>query len=214
MAPNPNGGTPQKYFDADDEVWEALATDNPEDLKIYDNSVDLRVDEHIKGINGELSILCSQIGFDPGTLAFDQSKGMKTATEVVSENSKTYGTVKAHENNIRDSLIDMVHAIFDLAVRYGLTWDGVPVERLLSGGYDVAVTFDDSIIQDKEAELNQGVMLVNSGLLSKYTFLTDKKYGQGMTPEEAESELKRIAQEKSADVRTVDIFAAGRGVEI
>ena len=214
MAPNPNGGTPQKYFDADDEVWEALATDNPEDLKIYDNSVDLRVDEHIKGINGELSILCSQIGFDPGTLAFDQSKGMKTATEVVSENSKTYGTVKAHENNIRDSLVDMVHAIFDLAVRYGLTWDGVPVERLLSGGYDVAVTFDDSIIQDKEAELNQGVLLVNSGLLSKYTFLTDKKYGQGMTPEEAEAELKRIAQEKSADVRTVDIFSAGRGVEI
>jgi A118 family predicted phage portal protein len=214
MAPNPNGGTPQKYFDADDEVWEALATDNPEDLKIYDNSVDLRVDEHIKGINGELSILCSQIGFDPGTLAFDQSKGMKTATEVVSENSKTYGTVKAHENNIRDSLIDMVHAIFDLAVRYGLTWDGVPVERLLSGGYDVSVTFDDSIIQDKEAELNQGVLLVNSGLLSKYTFLTDKKYGQGMTPEEAEAELKRIAQEKSAEVRTVDIFSAGRGVEI
>ena len=172
------------------------------------------MDEHIKGINGELSILCSQIGFDPGTLAFDQSKGMKTATEVVSENSKTYGTVKAHENNIRDSLIDMVHAIFDLAIRYGLTWDGVPVERLLSGGYDVSVTFDDSIIQDKEAELNQGVLLVNSGLLSKYTFLTDKKYGQGMTPEEAEAELKRIAQEKSADVRTVDIFAAGRGVEI
>ena len=50
-------------------------------------------------------------------------------------------------------------------------------------------------------------------ILSKYTFLTDKKYGQGMTPEEAEAELKRIAQEKGAEVRTVDIFSAGRGVE-
>lgn len=203
-----NGSTPQRYFDADDEVWEALATDNPEDLKVIDNSVDLRVQEHISGINGELAILCSQIGFDPGTLAFDQQKGMKTATEVISENSKTYGTVKAHENNIKDRLIDMVHAIFDLAVRYGLTWNGAPVERLISGGYNVSVDFDDSIIQDKDAEINQGTMLVGAGLMSKKKFMIDTL---GYTPEDADAELEQIKAEGIGN--SVDVTRLFGGVE-
>ena len=195
-----NGAAPQRYFDADDEVWEALATDNPEDLKIYDNSVNLRVNEHITGINGELSILCSQVGFDPGTLAFDAQKGMKTATEVISENSKTFSTVKAHENNIRDALERMVHAIFDLAVKYGLTYEGKSIESMISGGYNVSVKFDDSIVQDKNAEINQGVMLVGALLMSKKKFLTDTL---GMTPEEADAELAQIRKETVANVQDV-----------
>lgn len=204
---NPSG-PPQKYFDADDEVWEALATDNPEDLKIYDNSVELRVDQHITGINGELAILCSQIGFDPGTLAFDQQKGMKTATEVISENSKTYGTVKAHENIIRDALTDMVHAIIDLAVRYGLTWNGQPVESLIGAGYNVSVRFDDSIIQDKDAEINQGVMLVGAALMSKKKFMVDVL---GYTPEDAEKELAQIKAEGAG--ASVDVTKLFGGME-
>ena len=188
-----NGSRPDRYFDADDEVWEALATDNPEDLKIYDNSVDLRVEPHITGINGDLSILCAQIGFDPGTLSFDATKGLKTATEVISENSKTFGTVKAHENMLKDALVDMVHAIFDLAVRYGLTWEGKTVESLISGGYDVSVQFDDSIIEDKNAEINRGVSLVGAGLLSKKKFMTDLL---GYTPEDADKELTQISNEQ------------------
>ena len=201
-----NGSRPDRYFDADDEVWEALATDNPEDLKIYDNSVDLRVEPHITGINGDLSILCAQIGFDPGTLSFDATKGLKTATEVISENSKTFGTVKAHENLLKDALVDMVHAIFDLAARYGLTWEGKTVESLISGGYDVSVKFDDSIIEDKNAEINRGVSLVGAGLLSKKKFMTDML---GYTPEDADSELKQISEEQRTNSVVVDRIFGG-----
>ena len=201
-----NGSRPDRYFDADDEVWEALATDNPEDLKIYDNSVDLRVDPHITGINGDLSILCAQIGFDPGTLSFDATKGLKTATEVISENSKTFGTVKAHENLLKDALVDMVHAIFDLAVRYGLTWEGKTVESLISGGYDVSVQFDDSIIEDKNAEINRGVSLVGAGLLSKKKFMTDLL---GYTPEDADKELTQISNEQRTNSVVVDRIFGG-----
>ena len=196
-----NNGRPDRYFDADDEVWEALATDNPEDLKIYDNSVDLRVEPHIAGINGDLSILCAQIGFDPGTLSFDATRGLKTATEVISENSKTYGTVKAHENLLKDALEDMVHAIFDLAVRYGLTWEGKTIESLIAGGYDVSVQFDDSIIEDKNAEINRGVMMVGSGLMSRKKFMVDVL---GYTPEEAETDLAEISKE-SRQINAVEV---------
>ena len=206
MSASVNGGPPQRYFDADDEVWEALATDNPEDLKVYDNSVDLRVDQHISGINGDLSILCAQIGFDPGTLSFDASRGLKTATEVISENSKTFGTVKAHENNIKDSLEQMVHAIFELAVHYGLTYEGKSIESLISGGYNVSVKFDDSIIQDKDAEINQGTMLVGAGLMSKKKFMTDTL---GYTPEEAEAELAQIKAEGTGNALDVTRLFGG-----
>lgn len=200
------GGRLQRYFDADDEVWEALATDNPEDLKIVDNSVGLRVNEHITGINGDLAILCSQIGFDPGTLSFDASKGLKTATEVISENSKTFGTVKAHENIVADSLRQMVDAIFELAVHYGLTWEGKTIESLIAGGYEVAVTFDDSIIEDKNAEINQGIALTGAGLMSKKRFLTDVL---GMTEEDAEKELAQIGEERKVNAVTVDRLFGG-----
>ena len=201
VAAGVNGGRPDRYFDADDEVWEALATDNPEDLKIYDNSVDLRVEPHIAGINGDLSILCAQIGFDPGALSFDTSRGLKTATEVISENSKTYGTVKAHENIIRDSLEQMVHAIFELAVHYGLTYKGQSIESLIAGGYNVSVTFDDSIIEDKNAEINRGVMMVGSGLMSRKKFLVDVL---GYTPEDAEKDLEEISKE-SKRINAVEV---------
>lgn len=204
MSAGVNGGRPDRYFDADDEVWEALATDNPEDLKVYDNSVDLRIEPHLTGINGDLSILCAQIGFDPGTLSFDASKGLKTATEVISENSKTFGTVKAHENIIKDSLEQMVHAIFELAVHYGLTYNGQSIESLIAGGYDVSIQFDDSIIQDKDAEINQGIMEIGAGVLSKKKFMMDVL---GYTEEVADKELAQIAQEsKSNAVEVTRLF--------
>ena len=203
-----NGGRPDRYFDADDEVWEALATDNPEDLKVIDNSVDLRIEPHLNGINGDLSILCAQIGFDPGTLSFDATRGLKTATEVISENSKTFGTVKAHENIVADALKEMVDAIFELAVHYGLTWKGQTVESLISGGYEVSVKFDDSIIQDKDAEISQGTMLVGAGLMSKKKFMMDTL---GYTEEVADKELAQIGEEGKANITTVDSLFGSMG---
>ena len=199
-----NGAVPQRYFDADDEVYEALATDTAEELKITDNSVQLRIKEHVDGINANLSILCAQIGFDPGTLSFDAVNGLKTATEVISEDSKTFGTVKAHENNIKDSLEEMVHAIFDLASRYEITYKGKKVSDLISGGYSVAIKFDDSIIQDKDAEINQGLAMVGAGVKSKKKFMVETL---GYTPEEADLELKQIAEEKKTNaVEVTRIF--------
>ena len=203
-----NGGRPDRYFDADDEVWEALATDNPEDLKIYDNSVELRIDPHLTGINGDLSILCAQIGFDPGTLSFDAQKGLKTATEVISENSKTFGTVKAHENIIADSLRQMVDAIFELAVHYGLTYNGQTIESLISGGYEVTVKFDDSIIQDRQQDINQGTMLVGAGLMSKKRFMMDTL---GYTEEDADKEIAQIAEEGRSNAIDVTRLFGGVG---
>jgi hypothetical protein len=41
--------------------------------------------------------------------------------------------------------------------------------------------------------------------MSKKTFLTDPKYGQNMTDEEADAELERIAQENNITMPQVDV---------
>ena len=206
--PAANGsGRMVSYFDADDEVYEALATDTAEDLKIIDNSVGLRIAEHVDGINANLAILCSQVGYDPGTLSFDAQKGLKTATEVISEDSKTFGTVRGNENGVKDALENMVRAIFDLAERHNITWEGRPVSELTQGGYNIAVKFDDSIIQDRAAEIDEGIKLVASDLMSKKRFMIEKL---GYTPETADEEIRRIAEEKKISASIVDtvLFSA------
>ena len=203
---DPTTGKLQRYFDANDETYEALASDTPEDLKITDNSVEIRVDEHVAAINAFLSILCLQTGFSAGTFTFDQHTGLKTATEVVSENSKTYKTIKTIQKQIRPAVEHLVRNIIDVAILYEVEHEGQKVESLVANGYNVNITFDDGITQDRQTNLNEGVMLVGAGLLSKYTFMTDPKYGQGLTPEEAQAELDRIKGEGTGNIDPLAIF--------
>ena len=203
---DPETGRLLRYFDPNDETYEALASDTPDDLKITDNSVELRVEEHVAAINAFLSILCLQIGFSAGTFTFDQHTGLKTATEVVSENSKTYKTIKTLQNQIRPAIEHLVRNIIDVAVLYGMDFDGQTVESLAKNGYNINITFDDGVTQDRQTNINEGVMLVGAGLLSKFTFMTDPKYGQGLTPEEAQAELDRINGEGTGKVDPLAIF--------
>ena len=203
---DPETGRLLRYFDPNDETYEALASDTPEDLKITDNSVELRVEEHVAAINAFLSILCLQIGFSAGTFTFDQHTGLKTATEVVSENSKTYKTIKTLQNQIRPAIEHLVRNIIDVAILYGMDFDGQTIESLAKNGYNVNITFDDGVTQDRQTNINEGVMLVGAGLLSKFTFMTDPKYGQGLTPEEAQAELDRIKGEGTGKVDPLAIF--------
>lgn len=196
----------RRYFDASDEAYEALNTDDAESLRIVDNSVELRVDEHVAAINAFLSILCLQVGFSAGTFTFDKVSGLKTATEVISENSKTYKTIKSNQLQIKMAIDQVVDAIIQVAALYNVSFNGQSVEGMASKGWESKVVFDDSILQDRQTNINEGVLLVSNGLKSKKTFLIET---MGMTETEADIELKRIADEKTVTVSTVDALDMG-----
>ena len=208
---DPQTGAMCRYFDANDETYEALASDDPGDLKITDNSVTLRVQEHIDAINAFLNILCLQLGFSAGTFTFDTSQGMMTATQVVSQNSKTYKTIRTLQNQLRPALEHLVRNIIDVAILYDMTWEGQSIASLAAGGYHVNITFDDGVTQDRQTNINEGMALVGAGLLSKFKFMTDPKYGQGLTEEEAQAELQRIRQEGTSNA--VDVTKLFGGME-
>ena len=205
---DPMTGVPRRYFDATDETYEALSTDDPDSLKIQDNSVALRVEEHVAAINAFLNIFCLQVGLSAGTFSFDtQNHGIKTATEVVSENSKTYKTVRNYQNMVKPAVERLVHNIIAVASLYEMTTeDGQLVSELARNGYEVAIAMDDGITQDRQTNINEGVSLVGAGLMSKLTFLTDPKYGQCLTEDEALKELQRIADEQRITGNVVDLI--------
>ena len=211
MVTDPETGRQVRYFDPNDETYVGVADDDGT-AGVHDISVELRVEEHVAALNALLSILCLQIGFSANTFSFDEhQRGIKTATEVVSENSKTFKTVRTVQNQLRPMLEHMVQNIIDVAILYGMEWEGQSVEALAAGGWEVKVTFDDGVTQDRQTNLNEGVMLVGAGLLSKYKFLTDKKFGQGLTDKEAADELQRIRDEHQQTVSEEQVRLYGGG---
>ena len=204
---DPVTGAPRRYFDATDETYEALSTDDPDSLKIQDNSVELRVEEHINAINAFLNIFCLQVGLSAGTFSFDAKGGLKTATEVVSENSKTYKTVKDFQNMIRPAIERLIDNIIEIGALYEMTTDdGQSIAALRERGYEINIALDDGITQDRQTNINEGIALVGAGLMSKKTFLTDPKYGQCLTEDAAEAELQQIAAEQKVSGAAVDLL--------
>ena len=124
---------------------------------------------------------------------------------MVSENSKTYKTIKNFQNQIVPAVQDLVDAIIEVAGLYDLTWDGQSIAALAARGYEVKVSLDDGVTQDRQTNINEGLTLVGAGLMSKYTFLTDPKYGMNLTEDDALAELKRIADEQTITMPQLDI---------
>jgi A118 family predicted phage portal protein len=183
---DPESGDTTRYFDTDDEVYQALKCDDDKDLKIQDNTTALRVEEHVKAINSLLNILCMQVGLSAGTFSFDEQQGMKTATEVISQESKTAQTIKCHKNVLVEAIEGMCRAALALAVRTG---------ELRAETYELAVGFKDNIITDDNQMIENNINLVAAGLKSKLTAMMEIMRCDEST---AQKELERIAQEAPA----------------
>lgn len=203
---DPNTGEMRRYFDATSEIYEALSTDSPNALKISDNTVELRVEEHVAAINAFLSILCLQLGFSAGTFTFDRAQGLKTATEVISENSKTYKTIKGHQLQVKMAIDQIIDAIIQVASLYDVKWQGYSIRNLAARSWESKVTFDDSILQDRQTNINEGILLCGNGLMSKKRFLVDT---MGMTEDEALRELEEIKSEGAVTGGVLDMLEMG-----
>lgn len=195
-----SSGKMHRYFDANDEVYQAMDLGGMDDGKIVDNTVEIRAEEHIGSINALLNILAMQTGFSSGSFSFDGSGGVKTATEVVSENSKTFRTKQSHEVIVEEGLSALVDIIVEMSEIYGLF--------SVSKEYETSVTFDDSIAEDKTAETDRETNLVNNKLQSRKKAIAKI---HGITEKEAEELMKEIDEEnKTVGGNGVDFFGLNK----
>lgn len=150
-------GKLHKYFNEQDEVYEAFSADDREELKITDCGTELRVNEHAAALEQLLDLLCMQTGLSAGSLSW-HSDTAKTATEVISRNDKTYRTKTAHQQLLRESLLLLLENIRLLAVLCG----ELPATAV---GSEIGVVFADSVTYDNSAKIDNALKLYNAGLI-------------------------------------------------
>lgn len=182
---DPDTGTMSRYFDATDETYEAFNGELDDAAQIKDISTELRVEEHVSAINALLNIYAMQTGFSSGTFTFN-GQSMKTATEVISENSKTYKTKQSHQIIIEEGIRELVGSIVALGQLYDLI--------NFTDDYELIVVFDDSIAQDKTADTNQQIQLVSAGLQSKRRAIMEIF---GLSEDAAQEVLMQIIEEEN-----------------
>lgn len=154
-----NGET--RVFDNNDiafYVYGDGTTENNKPLEFYNPT--LRVNDFFTGVNRALSLLSSAVGFGENRYRFDGT-GMTTATQVISENSEMFRTLKKHEIILTDTLIDIIKCLMYICNTFG---DGT---YKFIEGTNIEIKFDDSIIEDKESEKASDRTDVNMGIMSK-----------------------------------------------
>lgn len=133
-------------FDTNDSVFyklpEGYSGDEGKNAMLECVDPQLRVEAHSKAINDELNYLSAKCGFGMQHYRFEGGQ-VRTATEVISENSDMYRTLKKHEIILESSLKKLIRIIVRLGNNMGVK---------LNEEYEITIDFDDSIIEDKTAE--------------------------------------------------------------
>ncbi len=175
---NTNGSP---VFDPNDSVFYELPEDyfkNAESKEaIREINMELRIEEHSKAINDDLNWLSFKCGFGTDRYKFEAGS-VKTATEVISENSDMYRGLTKHELVLNRVLIQLIQTI----IRAGISI-GIPG---LQENTDVTIQFDDSIIEDKVTERQNDRQDVAMGAMGLAEYRA-KWYGE--TPEQAQKNL-------------------------
>lgn len=160
---NENGEL-KRYFDVNDEVFEALSASDNDELKISDNTAELRVNEHVEALGELLDLLCMQTGLSEGALSYKNGT-IRTATEVVSRNSRTYRTTSFYRKLIAKNLERVVENICILAKMSG--------ELSETASENVQIRFADGVCEDEGTRAERAASLYKNGLISRSRALSE-----------------------------------------
>lgn len=155
-------------FDPDDVAFYVLPEDVSDGAVITPIDMQLRTTEHNTGIQDQLNILSSKCGFGETYYRFDGGS-VATATQVISENSTMFRTIKKHEVILSSAIEELCRILLRLgntAMNAGLNED-----------VEITINFDDSIIVDTESQRAQDRQDVNMGVMGVLEYRM-KWYGE------------------------------------
>ena len=155
-----DNGEQKLVFDPNDTTVYQLPDGATKDDLIQSDSDALRTTEQIDTLNTQLNILGKKCGFGENYYHFDGT-ALSTATAVVSSNSKMFRRKKKLEVGYESSIFDLFNAVAYASSTFGqynINSDGLKI------------TFDDSIVEDKEAESIRARAEVSAGLKSKVEY--------------------------------------------
>lgn len=178
-------------LDTHDRRFYLLEEDTQQGSVVEPISPQLRTDKLNVGLQDQLNLLSSKCGFGETYYRFN-GNSMATATQVISENSTMFSTIRKHEIVLRQALVELCRVILRLgntAMNAGLNENVV-----------ITVNFDDSIITDTESERAQDRQDVSMGAMSLVEYRM-KWYGEDeATARKMLPKLQELVDEKQDEV--------------
>ena len=148
-----------EVFDPNDEVFYRIPEMDDGTPPIQPVDMALRVGDHTTAIQTQLNLLSQSVGFGSDGFKWDVG-GVTTATQVISQNSEMFRTIKKHEAMLEDALIDMAKGLLYVEAVFG-------GDNAIKLDAEITVDFDDSIIEDTAEIKRQAMLELNVGLISK-----------------------------------------------
>lgn len=171
-------------FDPEDTVFYKLPDEYAEKKdgkSIINIDMQIRSEDHSKAINDDLNYLSLKCGFGTHRYRFENGN-VKTATEVISENSDMYRTIQKNEIILDDVIQQLVKIIIRM---------GIVIGESLSEEATVTIDFDDSIIEDKKAERDRDRQDVAMGAMTLWEY---RKKWYSETEEQAKKAVSQPAE--------------------
>lgn len=137
----------------------------------------------VNGLNQLLIRFEDLCGLSRGTFS-DANVDARTATELKIVKQRSYATVADNQKALEKCLRDVLRAMDVYATLYGLA---------PAGEWAASFEWDDSILTDVDAQLQQRLLLVNSGIMSKAEL---RQWYLGETEAQAEAAVAAINAEK------------------
>lgn len=151
----------EPVFDSDDLAYYVLPEDVSDGAVITPIDMTLRTQEHNTGIQDQLNLLSSKCGFGETYYRFDGGS-ITTATQVISENSTMFRTIKKHEIILEQVLVELCRIILRLG--------NASMNAGLNEDIEISVDFDDSIIEDKATDFSRDMQLLQAGIMNDWEF--------------------------------------------
>ena len=183
---NPDGTIDfRPRFDVEQNVYMQIGGSSMDAGGITDLTSPIRADDYILAISEGLKLFEMQIGVSSGMFTFD-GQGMKTATEIVSENSDTYQMRNSIVALVEQAIKELCVSMCELGKAVGVYSGEIPELK------DISVNLDDGVFTDRHVELDYWAKMVAAGFSTKKRAIGKTL---NLSDVEAEKELNAINSE-------------------
>lgn len=151
-------GTPiLPHSEAAEDVY--LPLELPGDSQPFaDYSPEIRESQYRQAMNQLLRLFELQCGLSSGTFSVEENSAL-TATQVLSQDRKTYSTIREVQEQGRDALLRLLQAMDAMASLYQLCPEG---------DWEPQLCFGDSVFEDTASEFERRVKMVELGMRPEF----------------------------------------------
>ena len=183
-----------EVFDPNDEVFYRIPDMDEGVPPIQPVDMTLRVGDHSTALQTQLNLLSQSVGFGSDGFKWDVG-GVTTATQVISQNSEMFRTIKKHEAMLEDAIIDMAKGLLYVEAVFG-------GDSAINLGAEITVDFDDSIIEDTAEVKRQAMLELNVGLISMTEYY---RQVYKLSEEQAVEYAQKMLAERVAEMQAIPV---------